>query len=508
MQAVSKRRYTIALFGETGVGKSSLGNDLADCQNLFKVGHTTFSETAEFTLESGYLGGNLNIPIDIIDAPGLGDNNGLLNSKIYQKFASFLLTNKIQLSCILFCIKQTKKLPETIFDDLNNFIDILGKAHINNIYIVITQLDILNEKYKKETVQLLQTELPIILPKKVQGFNPKNIIMPDQSQFAQFIHSMSRILESSRAVTFKMDDFELTNSSEIPSRLKAHLTVTYEDAYHQVKDLLKKYHQEGSVESRMLKKLQEQMILIDIVNHQKGESLPTILECTKSAPSNLLREIYNYFYSDKYDFTLKEDIREICETFNKNDEQWRLNRSNFGKALITELDNTLLPKVIKSLFKILKKHSQELKKSKDPKFKDSSTLFLKNRVKIPGLTEAVLGAIDKGFLSTGGFGASCTAISLLTQVFAGASVEGGLVAGGVAGVVSSPLFLVGVGTLAIGLIGYGINSVSWTRKTAIQEITLEIKNIILDPKIAQLSKPLTLVLEYICLLYSIVSLDF
>ena len=65
--------------GATGVGKSTLGNQLLGGRAGFKVGHSTNSETTEISWRSDhYLG--IGQCITVIDTPGTADTQGMKRS--------------------------------------------------------------------------------------------------------------------------------------------------------------------------------------------------------------------------------------------------------------------------------------------------------------------------------------------------------------------------------------------------------------------------------------------
>eukprot|EP01017_Pseudomicrothorax_dubius_P021890 TRINITY_DN2354_c0_g1_i4.p1 TRINITY_DN2354_c0_g1~~TRINITY_DN2354_c0_g1_i4.p1 ORF type:complete len:387 (+),score=92.02 TRINITY_DN2354_c0_g1_i4:99-1163(+) len=100
-QKMEKRKnVSMALIGETGVGKSLLGNRLVG-REVFRVGHSAKSETTETTCADGSLFGLLDgQSISVLDSPGYNDHEGrdevhniqLINElKSRKKINGFLL---------------------------------------------------------------------------------------------------------------------------------------------------------------------------------------------------------------------------------------------------------------------------------------------------------------------------------------------------------------------------------------------------------------------------------
>jgi GTPase Era involved in 16S rRNA processing len=86
---MSQKSLKLVLIGETGVGKSQLGNFILKKNNCFKVGHSQDSETKEI------IEGNSNIEgcnITIVDTPGFGDtrdNNNTIDNQNIENIVSY-----------------------------------------------------------------------------------------------------------------------------------------------------------------------------------------------------------------------------------------------------------------------------------------------------------------------------------------------------------------------------------------------------------------------------------
>jgi GTP-binding protein EngB required for normal cell division len=86
---MSLKSLKLVLIGETGVGKSQLGNFILKSQNCFKVGHSMDSETTKIKEAKSNIEG---CDITIVDTPGFGDtrdNNSTIDDQNINNIVSY-----------------------------------------------------------------------------------------------------------------------------------------------------------------------------------------------------------------------------------------------------------------------------------------------------------------------------------------------------------------------------------------------------------------------------------
>ena len=99
---MSLKSLKLVLIGETGVGKSQLGNFILKNKNCFKVGHSKDSETNEIIERTSNIEG---LNITIVDTPGFGDtryNNSTIDNQNLDNIVSYFRNRKNNIDGILF----------------------------------------------------------------------------------------------------------------------------------------------------------------------------------------------------------------------------------------------------------------------------------------------------------------------------------------------------------------------------------------------------------------------
>ncbi|XP_073799823.1 GTPase IMAP family member 8-like [Danio rerio] len=131
----------VVLLGKTGAGKSSSGNTILDRQ-VFITEKTTKLVRRDVTVESGDVFG---FSVNIYDTPGFFNTvmsdeeiQQMINEKVLQKCASGL--------CVFLLVIKADRFTEEDRKTVEKIEKILGEKHQNNIWILFTRGDELEEE--------------------------------------------------------------------------------------------------------------------------------------------------------------------------------------------------------------------------------------------------------------------------------------------------------------------------------------------------------------------------
>ncbi len=497
----------IILFGKTGAGKSTLGNIISANTHLFKVGQSLSSETSEFTLKSCYLNGNPGFEILIVDSPGISDNrmkDGLSDSKIYQRFLNFLKKHNICIALVLFCFAGTNTVPEDFFDELSRFIQIVGKEHAPNVYVTITQLDILNDANQLKKIETFKKDLPGLL-KRVQGFHTQNILMPLQNRRQDFMNTLANILRFKEAKIFKIDEFNPCKPAEFLQRINPLLHCFYEDAIKRIHAL--EAQKKDSTNAQELKYHQEMRLLYEIIRGQKGSDLSSLLSCITGSTSGFLNDLHGYFTStSEYLRSFKGDIIKVLEKSSQKHAEIFFQKETFIKTILNDLEKQILSQISKSFIVILEENIN-IQRAKQMKTEPPSLSFNQKDINFSKFDDKMVKGVQYGSATFGIGGALSVANAARTalQVFFASSAvgaEAGTIATAtVAGAFLTPFAIGGAVFAVLGLAGYLISSIVWKRETVTKTLSEEVHKAFLDPKNQDFYKALEIYIKYICILY-------
>ena len=165
-------RINILLLGETGVGKSSLGNQILEDPNVFSISDRPESETKQ-TL--GHMGKN-NKNIFVIDTPGFQDSEGKDKEHLTQMINYIKTQNLLQAILLVFNYCENKesdilnKSNKTILEIIKNIfnnIDIGGHIGIFFTHYYPNETD---EDEKEEKKNLKIREINKILKSSNNNF--------------------------------------------------------------------------------------------------------------------------------------------------------------------------------------------------------------------------------------------------------------------------------------------------------------------------------------------------
>ena len=142
----------IMLIGETGAGKSQLGNFLLQ-KEKFKVGHNNNSETETISECSSNIG---NMRVTIIDTPGLNDTLGRDEENMNLIVEKFQNDSSIDGMILVYSYRNSKKVQKHQ-ELLNNLSTIFGKDLLKKrLKVIITNCTVgeerdISEERKEET---------------------------------------------------------------------------------------------------------------------------------------------------------------------------------------------------------------------------------------------------------------------------------------------------------------------------------------------------------------------
>ena len=147
---MNKKELKVVLIGETGMGKSQLGNFILQ-REFFKVGNGKISETEIISEGNTYLDG---MSVTIVDTPGLNDTNSKdeeIMDKIVKKFKDDNSIDGIILVYSFRNMRRVQKHQELV----NNLIEIFGKDLLEKRLKVIFTNSVIGEE-RDETDEILE----------------------------------------------------------------------------------------------------------------------------------------------------------------------------------------------------------------------------------------------------------------------------------------------------------------------------------------------------------------
>ena len=149
---MNKKELKVVLIGQTGSGKSQLGNFILQ-NEFFKVGNGKSSETEIISEGNTYLDG---MSVTIVDTPGLNDTNSKdeeIMDKIVKKFKDDNSIDGIILVYSFRNMRRVQKHQELV----NNLLEIFGKDLLEKRLKVIFTNSVIGEE-RDETDEILERE--------------------------------------------------------------------------------------------------------------------------------------------------------------------------------------------------------------------------------------------------------------------------------------------------------------------------------------------------------------
>ena len=155
---MNKNDLKVVLIGETGVGKSQLGNFILQ-QEYFKVGHHKKSETERISEGYAHLD---EMNVTIVDTPGLNDSDSKDEEIMNQIVKKFQEDNAIDGIILVYSFRNPKRCQKHR-ELVNNLLKIFGKDLLEKrLKVIFTESTVGEERdgdeEKKERIQVNDTK--------------------------------------------------------------------------------------------------------------------------------------------------------------------------------------------------------------------------------------------------------------------------------------------------------------------------------------------------------------
>ncbi len=307
------RSATIALFGRTGAGKSSLANKIIG-EDHFKVGHRLISETESVASEIFTWPLDPTLKIKLVDTPGFADNrpemtNGILLSKILD----FLQSMKDGLNIALYCLPAKARIDQHDTQELEMLGLLLGNAFFDHACIVITQTNAFTEESKQRICENFKRDL--------LGIFEKNDLPPipnDRILFADFDNLNQAFLEPLTVLIQTTNSYIPELSEEIdakdPESIKRFL------AKPEMKEVMNRYEDMIAEQKKEMKEMQQTIT-------KQAQETQQMMTKHQQAQSTLQKNLENVNTQLRSTQVLSETHRKHLEDY-KRQEETRLKALN------------------------------------------------------------------------------------------------------------------------------------------------------------------------------------
>jgi len=213
-----KKPITIILFGRTGVGKSSLANEIMG-KLRFSVGHSLTSQTDAVASETFTWPLDPSIQVKIIDTPGFADNRpDMPNRVLLLKILDFLKNLEDGLHIAVFCLSAKTRIDRHDTQELEMLGLLLGKEMFDHICIAVTQANTLVPDQRKKVCESFVNDLPMIfMQNNLPPFTEDRVLFADFDRLQEgFLEPLTNMIRTTSSYIPQLaEGIDLENSQSI-----------------------------------------------------------------------------------------------------------------------------------------------------------------------------------------------------------------------------------------------------------------------------------------------------
>ncbi len=334
----------IIFMGKSGTGKSWLANKLA--------GKRVFEESEFEALK--YLQEYTCIfqenQTKLAEWPWPERDTHSRIEELYEKRDKYLHIFQKGLKLICFCIRAGVKIDGRDLNELDKLKDLFGAEIISHVCIIITQVNLLNEKEKLKAESWKNKTSSFFVERGIH-IQPEMILMPDLNSIYDTLFSpLEQIL-------LQRNNF----TSTVSNSTKKYLTWVIKDFVEEIEISKIDYTQEGICYRNQLITRKSILEHIEILSNQETNPLKLLTRLATVSP--FFYQLHNYVFSNSCDQnpTLANDIQVITKKNFHFKHFFKANFLDFYWPFRTQIED----KLIYSLVNILKHDSNKTSKSQN-----------------------------------------------------------------------------------------------------------------------------------------------
>ncbi len=220
---MNPKPITIVLFGRTGVGKSSLANQMSG-QNIFSVGMSLISETDSVASEVFTWPLDSNIKVKIVDTPGFADNRqNMTNGVLLSKILDFLKNLQDGLHIAIFCLSAKTRIDQHDTQELEMLGLLLGGGFFDHVCLAVTQANTLIQEHRQKVCKNFVNDLPgIFLQHGLPPFTQDRILFADFDNLGKsFMEPMTNFIRNTKTYVPELSEEINTEDPESIQRFLA-----------------------------------------------------------------------------------------------------------------------------------------------------------------------------------------------------------------------------------------------------------------------------------------------